>query len=91
MRKLPTNGRELLLYCQILNPFALLDHKSAQGALDPVRSLDDEVQGQNGDAGKTAQAESERYADTPDKAAVKEEGDHALTAGAEGEVGGVGV
>ena len=41
--------------------------------------------------GKPAQAEGQRYAAHPGEAAVKQEGDHGLAAGAEGEIGGVGI
>ena len=80
-----------LLCRQILDPFALLDHVGTQGTCDPVGGLDDEVQGQDADACEPAQDEGQGHTDRPDKAAVEEEGDHGLTAGAEGEVGCIGV
>ena len=84
-------GRERLLHCQILDPFALPDHPGAQSALEPVCGLNDEVQEQDVHVRKTAQAESQGHADNPHEAAVEEKGDQGLAAGAESEIRGIGV
>ena len=81
----------LTLCGQVLNPLALLQHVGADGAFDQIRGLADGVQRQNGQPRKAAEAEGQRYAADPHEAAVKQEGHHGLPAGAEGEVGGVGV
>ena len=80
-----------LLLCQILDPFALLQHPCTQGAFDEVCALTDHIQRQNANTGKPAQAECKGNTESPDKAAVKDEGDHGLTAGTQCEVSGIGI
>ena len=77
--------------CQILNPLALFQHICTQSTFDEVGALTDHVKGENADARKTAQAEGDGDAEAPDETAVKNKGDHGLSAGTEGEVGCVGV
>ena len=82
---------DVFLYRQILDPFSFFDHGSADGTFDQIGGNADRKEGNDGQTCEPAQAISQRNAHTPDKAAVEEEGDHGLTAGAEGEVGGIGV
>ena len=81
----------IFLLGKILNPFALFDHDAAQRAFDQVSCLADGKQRENADAHKPGQNPGQRHTEAPDKAAVKQEGDHGLAAGAEGEVGSVGI
>lgn len=60
-----------LLYRQILNPFALADHKGADGAFDQVHAGADGEEGDDGKVRKPAQHEGQRHAKHPHKAAVK--------------------
>ena len=80
-----------MLFCEILDPLALLDHICAHSALDPICALTNGIQGNDANVGKPAQTESQRHTADPYKTAVKQEGDHGLTAGAQGEVGGIGI
>ena len=81
----------ILLYSQILDPFSLLEHPGTDDAFYKIGTLTDGKQGNDGHIREPAETESQGDTDNPDKAAVKEEGDEGLTAGTEGEVGGVGV
>ena len=76
---------------QILDPAAFFQDPAAEQALDHVGNLADHVQGDNGQARVPAQEIGERGAAGPQEAAVKQEGDEGLAAGAEGEVSGVGI
>ena len=69
----------------------MLDHECANGTFQEIRRLADAVQHQDTHIRESAQAECQRYTDRPYKAAVEEKRDQGLTAGAEGEVGGIGV
>ena len=81
----------IFLLGKILNPFALFDHDAAQRAFDQVSCLADGKQRENADAHKPGQNPGQWHTEAPDKAAVKQEGDHGLAAGAEGEICGVGI
>jgi len=76
---------------EVLDPFALFDHGRTQEAFDQIRTLADDIQGKNGKSGESAETESQGDYNTPDKAAVEQEGHHGLTAGAEGKIGGIGI
>ena len=80
-----------MLYSQILDPFALAQHICTQSAFYKIRINADGIQRQNGHICETAQTEGQGNADSPDKAAVEQEGDKGLTAGTKGKVGGVGI
>ena len=79
------------LNSKILDPLALLEHESTDGAFDQFQRLAYDEQGQDGESSEPAQAEGDRYADTAHKATVEQEGDHGLSAGPKGKVGGVGI
>ena len=81
----------IFLSGEILDPFSLFDHNSAKNTFDQIGCLTDGEQGNDANAGKTGQTPGKRHAENPYKAAVKQEGHHGLTAGAEGEVSGVGI
>lgn len=81
----------MLSLCQIFDPFALSEHIVAQQALQNIRALADKVQGQNPNSRKPTQTICKRNANQPLEAAVEQECHHGLTAGAKGEIGGVGV
>ena len=78
-----------MLYRQIPDPLALFDHGGSDDTFDQIRGDADGEQRDNGKTGEPAQTVGQGNTHTPDEAAVEQEGDHGLTAGAEGEVGGV--
>ena len=82
-------NQEIVSDRQVLNPLTLFQHDRTNDALDEVGSLTDSVQRQNGQVRKPAQAEGQRHAEHPHEAAVKQEGYEGLSAGTEGEIGGV--
>ena len=76
--------RECFLMCEILNPLTLLQHEEADDALDGIQTLTQGIQGENGNPGEAAQADSNWHGAHPHEAAVKQEGDKGLTAGTQG-------
>ena len=76
---------------QRLDPGAFFDHICTDGAFEQIRALADGIDGQNAKTRKAAQAEGKGHTNGPDKAAVKQECHQGLTAGAQGEIGGIGV
>ena len=86
------NGRLSFLFGgQILHPLALLDGDGTDDGLNDIRSGTQEEQGQDPKACESAQNKGKGYAEHPHIEAVKQEGYHGLTAGAQGKVSGVGV
>ena len=73
-----------------MNPASLFQHAVAHNALEHIRQLAQGVQRQDGQGGKAAQAEGQGHATDPHEHAVKQKGDKGLSAGTQGEVGGVG-
>lgn len=71
----------------ILQPYTFFHQYKADHALDPIPHLYKYKDGKDGKRCKAAQRISDRHADTPDKNAVKEEGDDGLTARAQRKVG----
>ena len=79
-----------VLLGEVLDPSAPLQHGCADDAFQDLGELAQDVQRQDGKAGKPAQAVGQGDADHPHEAAVEQEGYKGLAAGAEGEIGGVG-
>ena len=80
------------LFCsQILDPFALFDHCSADEAFDQIQALTDGVQGNNGYSSESTEKKCQRNTYSPHKAAVKQEGDPGFAAGPQGEIGGMDI
>ena len=72
-----------------MQPDSLFDKHESDHAFNPVAHLHKGVDGDNGQRRVTAQYESDRHADTPDKDTVEKESDNRLAAGAQRKVGGV--
>ena len=90
MKETRPKGR-VSLCSQVLDPFSLFDHGGTDEAFHQVCALADGVQGDDGHIRKPAQAEGQGNTDTPDKAAVKQEGDQSLAAAAQRKIGCVGI
>ena len=76
---------------EILDPAAFFDKQVADAAFDKLQSLTNRIQWNDGQRGEPAEEEGHRNAGKPCKAAVKQEGDGRLAAGAQGEIGGGGI
>ena len=77
-KKIPISRfREMgnFLFGQVLDPFALFDHDSADDTFDKVSSLADGKQRDDADAHEPGQNIGKRNTEAPDEAAVEQEGD----------------
>ena len=75
-----------LLRHNILQPDSFLDKDKSNHALDQVNRHNHKVDCVDRKSGKTAQAESHRHTDNPDKDAVEQERDDRFSTGAQGKV-----
>ena len=74
---------------EVFGPCAFLEKYRAEDNLDKLNQMNGEEEREDGHGGIAGKNESYGIADAPDVYAVKHEGEHRLSACAEGEVGGV--